>query len=116
LRPVTDRLHGGAIAVLLYILLRAAGPTLALVAAAFFGVHMILLGILLTRSDRFPWTLGVLLGVAGLAYAAESFTFRLSSGARCSRQAACEEQPTCTHSTEDCWRENRRGRHSIVVN
>lgn len=122
-----------AIAVLLYILLRAAGPTLALVAAAFrliahpaiagvnlinhldaltvllsaggasalepaalqtlatlsldahrlgymvagafFGVHMVLLGILLTQSDRFPRTLGVLLGVAGLAYLAESFSY-----------------------------------------
>lgn len=125
-----------AIAVLLYILLRTAGPALALVAAAFrliahpaiagvnlinhldaltvlrsaggalaldpaalqtmamlsldahrlgymvagafFGVHMVLLGILLTRSDRFPGALGVLLGVAGLAYLAESFTYVLA--------------------------------------
>ncbi|MCC7043459.1 MAG: DUF4386 domain-containing protein [Acidobacteria bacterium] len=46
-----------------------------MVAGAFFGVHMVLLGVLLVRSDRFPRVLGMLLGAAGVAYLAESFTY-----------------------------------------
>ncbi|MCB2205846.1 DUF4386 domain-containing protein [bacterium] len=44
-----------------------------LIAGAFFGVHCLLLGYLLVKSDRFPAWLGYLLALAALGYLAESF-------------------------------------------
>jgi Domain of unknown function (DUF4386) len=44
-----------------------------LLAGAFFGPHLILLGLLLIRSVRFPRWLGVLLVLAGAGYLVESF-------------------------------------------
>jgi len=44
-----------------------------LLAGAFFGIHCLLLGILLYRSERFPRLLGILLGLSALGYLLESF-------------------------------------------
>ena len=44
-----------------------------LLAGIFFGPHLILLGLLLLRSLRFPGWLGVLLVIAGAGYIVESF-------------------------------------------
>ena len=43
-----------------------------LIAGAFFGVHLLILGILLFRSENFPKWLGILVAIAGPAYIAES--------------------------------------------
>ncbi|HSG50119.1 MAG TPA: DUF4386 domain-containing protein [Longimicrobiales bacterium] len=48
-----------------------------LIAGAFFGVHLALLGYLLFRSERFPRVLGVLVGAAAVGYLVESFTIFL---------------------------------------
>lgn len=44
----------------------------------FFGVHCLVLGWLLHRSDLFPAVLGVLMGLAGAAYLIGSFTLFLA--------------------------------------
>jgi hypothetical protein len=44
-----------------------------LIAGAFFGVHLALLGWLLTKSDLFPPVLGVLVAMAAVGYLIESF-------------------------------------------
>jgi uncharacterized membrane protein YuzA (DUF378 family) len=44
-----------------------------LVAGAFFGVHLILVGILMGRMRTFPRLLAMLVGLAGTAYLAETF-------------------------------------------
>lgn len=44
-----------------------------LLAGIFFGPHLILLGVLLLRSLRFPGWLGTLLVIAGIGYLIESF-------------------------------------------
>lgn len=44
-----------------------------LIAGAFFGVHCLLLGYLLFKSEYFPGILGILLGIAAVGYLAESF-------------------------------------------
>lgn len=44
-----------------------------LLAGAFFGVHCLLLSVLLYRSELFPRLLGVLMAVAAVGYLAESF-------------------------------------------
>ena len=44
-----------------------------LIAGAFFGIHCLLLGILLHRSKQFPGLLGILMGIAALGYLMESF-------------------------------------------
>ena len=44
-----------------------------LIGGAFFGVHLLLLGYLLHKSEYFPTILGVLLVVASLGYLTESF-------------------------------------------
>ena len=44
-----------------------------LVGGAFFGVHLLLLGWLMRRSELFPPVLGVLVLVAGAGYLIESF-------------------------------------------
>lgn len=44
-----------------------------LLAGIFFGPHLILLGVLLLRSIRFPGWLGTLLVIAGIGYIVESF-------------------------------------------
>lgn len=44
-----------------------------LLAGAFFGVHLVLLGWLMVRSTGFPRWLGILVSVAGVAYLAETF-------------------------------------------
>ena len=44
-----------------------------LVAGVFFGVHLLILGYLLVKSELFPKILGLLLGIAGLGYLIESF-------------------------------------------
>ncbi|HER09899.1 MAG TPA: DUF4386 domain-containing protein [Bacteroides sp.] len=44
-----------------------------LIAGAFFGVHLLLLGYLLFKSDLFPGILGILIALAGLGYLIESF-------------------------------------------
>jgi hypothetical protein len=51
-----------------------------LIAGAFFGVHLLVLGHLLFRSALFPGVLGVLIGIAGLGYLAESFGVLLFPG------------------------------------
>jgi hypothetical protein len=51
-----------------------------LIAGAFFGTHLLVLGHLLFRSDLFPHVLGVLIGIAGLGYLAESFGVFLVPG------------------------------------
>jgi hypothetical protein len=44
-----------------------------LIGGAFFGIHLLLLGYLLHKSDYFPTVLGVLLVAASLGYVTESF-------------------------------------------
>lgn len=44
-----------------------------LIAGVFFGVHCILLGILIYRSGLIPGLLGILMGLAGAAYLIESY-------------------------------------------
>jgi Domain of unknown function (DUF4386) len=51
------------------------GFSLALV---FFGIHLLLLGVLLFRSSYFPKVLGVLIALAGLAYLTDSLSLFLS--------------------------------------
>ena len=46
-----------------------------LIAGAFFGVHLALLGWLIFRSELFPRVLGVLVGVAAVGYLTETFTY-----------------------------------------
>jgi hypothetical protein len=41
---------------------------------------MVLLGVLVVRSDHFPRILGALLGAAGVAYLVESFTYIVAPG------------------------------------
>jgi len=49
-----------------------------LIAGAFFGLHLLVLGYLLFKSDLFPGILGVLLAIAAAGYLTESFgTFLL---------------------------------------
>lgn len=48
-----------------------------LIAGAFFGVHLALLGYLLFRSERFPRVLGLLVGAAAVGYLVETFTIFL---------------------------------------
>ena len=43
----------------------------------FFGLNCLVMGYLLARSSHAPRTLGILLGVAGLGYLTNSFTFFL---------------------------------------
>ena len=51
-----------------------------LVAGVFFGLHLLVLGYLLYRSDLFPAVLGVLVVVAAVGYLIESLTFFLLPG------------------------------------
>lgn len=51
-----------------------------LLAGVFFGLHLLVLGYLLHRSDRFPAALGVLVVVAAVGYLIESLTFFLLPG------------------------------------
>lgn len=51
-----------------------------LIAGAFFGVHLLLLGYLLVRSGYMPRVLGVLVVVAGLGYLIDSFGTFLTPG------------------------------------
>jgi len=44
-----------------------------LISGAFFGVHLVLLGYLLFKSDLFPKLLGILIVLAAVGYLAESF-------------------------------------------
>ncbi len=44
-----------------------------LIGGTFFGVHLLLLGYLLFKSDLFPGVLGILITLAGLGYLIESF-------------------------------------------
>lgn len=44
-----------------------------LIGGAFFGLHLLLLGYLLYRSDLFPGILGILIALASLGYLLESF-------------------------------------------
>ncbi|MBD3167127.1 DUF4386 family protein [bacterium] len=44
-----------------------------LIGGAFFGVHLVLLGYLLHKSELFPTVLGILVAVAGAGYLLESF-------------------------------------------
>jgi hypothetical protein len=44
-----------------------------LVAGVFFGVHLLILGYLVIKSELFPKVLGWLLGIAALGYLIESF-------------------------------------------
>lgn len=48
-----------------------------LIGGVFFGLHLIVLGYLLYRSDRFPAILGGLIVLAAFGYLTESFTFFL---------------------------------------
>jgi len=48
-----------------------------LIAGAFFGVHLALLGWLLFRSELFPRALGVLVAVAAVGYLTETLTYFL---------------------------------------
>lgn len=48
-----------------------------LIAGVFFGLHLLVLGYLLYRSDLFPAVLGGLVAIAGLGYLVESFTLFL---------------------------------------
>lgn len=52
-----------------------------LLAGFFFGVSLILLSVLLWRSDLFPQWLGALVAVAGVGYLIESFGMVLAPGA-----------------------------------
>ncbi len=51
-----------------------------LIGLVFFAAHLLLLAYLLIKSSWFPSWLGVLLGVAGVGYAADSFGFFLLPG------------------------------------
>jgi hypothetical protein len=51
-----------------------------LIALVFFAAHLLLLAHLLIRSSWFPSWLGVIVGVAGVGYAADSFGFFLLPG------------------------------------
>ena len=51
-----------------------------LLGLTFFGVSTSIIGYLAYRSNRFPKSLGVLLGIAGLGYLADSFSFFLIPG------------------------------------
>ena len=51
-----------------------------LIGLVFFAAHLLLLAYLLIKSSWFPSWLGVILGVAGVGYAADSFGFFLVSG------------------------------------
>ncbi|MBN2011420.1 DUF4386 domain-containing protein [candidate division KSB1 bacterium] len=62
-----DQLHA---LVLLFLNMHMIGY---LIAGAFFGVHLLLLGYLLFKSDLFPGILGVLIAVAAAGYLIESF-------------------------------------------
>lgn len=53
-----------------------------LLAGAFFGLHLLVLGWLLWRSDLFPRTLGILVAVAAAGYLLESFGSLLLPDAR----------------------------------
>ena len=44
-----------------------------LIAGAFFGVHCLILGYLLFKSDYFPGILGIMMAIAALGYLTESF-------------------------------------------
>ena len=48
-----------------------------LIGGIFFGLHLLVLGYLLYRSDRFPAILGGLVALAAVGYLTESFTFFL---------------------------------------
>lgn len=48
-----------------------------LIAGVFFGLHLVVLGYLLYRSELFPAVLGVLVGLAAVGYLLESYTFFL---------------------------------------
>ncbi|AUV80427.1 DUF4386 domain-containing protein [Salinigranum rubrum] len=48
-----------------------------LIGGVFFGFHLLALGYLLFRSDRFPGVLGLLIALAAVGYLTESFTFFL---------------------------------------
>jgi hypothetical protein len=50
------------------------------IGTTFFGVNCLVMGYLLARSSHAPRTLGILLGVAGLGYLTNSFTFFLVPG------------------------------------
>jgi hypothetical protein len=63
----TDQLHA------LASLLLSAHSIGYLIGGAFFGIHLLLLGYLLHKSDYFPTVLGVLLLFASLGYLTESF-------------------------------------------
>lgn len=45
-----------------------------LIALVFFGIHCLILGYLLFKSDYFPSTLGILIAIAAVSYLAEGFT------------------------------------------
>ncbi len=47
-------------------------------ALAFFGVHLLLLGLLLSRSTSFPRVLGGLIALAGLSYLTDTLSFFLA--------------------------------------
>jgi hypothetical protein len=51
-----------------------------LLGLTFFGVSTVIAGYLAYRSNRFPKTLGILLGLAGLGYLTDSFSFFLNPG------------------------------------
>lgn len=51
-----------------------------LIGLVFFAAHLLVLAYLLIKSSWFPSWLGVILGVAGVGYAADSFGFFLVSG------------------------------------
>ncbi len=51
-----------------------------LLGLTFFGVSTAILAVLAYRSNRFPKALGVLLGLAGFGYVADSFSFFLIPG------------------------------------
>jgi len=51
-----------------------------LIGLVFFAAHLLVLAYLLIRSSWFPSGLGVILGIAGVGYAADSFGFFLVPG------------------------------------
>jgi hypothetical protein len=67
----TEQLHALAL-----LLLTAHGYGY-LIGGVFFGLHLLVLGYLLYRSELFPAILGGLIVVAGIGYLTESFTFFL---------------------------------------
>jgi hypothetical protein len=50
-----------------------------LIGLVFFGIHLLLLGYLIIKSDYIPGILGVLLIIASLGYLTDSFAYLLSS-------------------------------------